>query len=89
MMLAGFIVPPWIAEKLVLLSIMISLPYVIYRILKARNIPINGSLLLILPFTFTLIFYLGFYNYLLGIAMMLWMMHLITQQKGPVSKLHS
>ena len=86
MMLAGFIVPPWIAEKLVLLLIMISLPYVIYRILKTRNIPINGSLLLILPFTFTLVFYLGFYNYLLGIAMMLWMMHLITQQTGPVSK---
>jgi hypothetical protein len=86
MMLGGFLLPAWMTEKLVILVVLMALPYVIYKILKAGNGSINGSLFLILPFTYTLIFYLGFYNYLIGVSLMLWMIHKVTLRKLQVTK---
>lgn len=64
--------PGYLAEKAVLLTFLIGLPYSFRYLIKQLN-P-SGILMAywILPFTYNLLFLLGFYNFSLGLVLLFW-----------------
>ena len=69
-MLVGL--PAFLAEKVLLLCIGIGLPLAFYSLVKKIRSEAPGPLsLLILPFVYTFLFGLGFYNFTLGLVFFL------------------
>jgi len=69
-MLVGL--PAFLAEKVLLLCIGIGLPLAFYSLVKKIRSEVPGPLsLLILPFVYTFLFGLGFYNFTLGLVFFL------------------
>src|SRR5665213_2059030 len=64
---ASCFLPAWMAEKIVLLIYFIGLPYVFRFFLSKSSAPEIFLSALIIPFTYSYFFYLGFYNFLLAL----------------------
>jgi hypothetical protein len=65
-----FFLPSFLAEKLVLLIYLIGLPLSMRYLFKAIHIQSNYLLYLIFPFTYSFIFYYGFYNFNIGLVLL-------------------
>lgn len=82
--LTGLFLPVWITEKFLLLIVLGMLPYAVFSILKAAGIKMGWQCVMVLPFLFTVLLYLGFFNYLIGVSVMLLMLNRILHWKTPV-----
>lgn len=83
---AGSVFPVWMTEKFLLLIVLGLLPYAIFRILKSAEIKAGWHLIMIFPFLFTVLLYLGFFNYLIGISVMLLLLNRIIHLKMPMTR---
>lgn len=73
--LFNLILPSFVAEKLIMLIYIVSLP-VVFRLLIKRVSPGNiYATYFIFPFIYTLMFYLGFYNFCLSISLLIYLLH--------------
>lgn len=70
--LLGSVLPAFLAEKALLLFYLIGFPLAFRSLIK--TVAPQGSLwsFLIFPFCYSFIFFLGFYNFLIGLVLMLW-----------------
>ncbi len=66
----GIFLPVWLVEKIIVLSFAVGIPFGIISLLKNLSITPSWSMLLLLPFTYTLILYLGFFNFMIALALM-------------------
>lgn len=66
-----FLLPAFLAEKLVQLCCILALPLVFRYGLRQLHSEKNSILIyFVFPFTYSYLFYLGFYNFILGLALM-------------------
>jgi len=66
----GLFLPLWAIEKLLILLIVMGTPLTIILLLNSLKIKLSWHFLLLIPFTYTLPLYLGFFNFLIGIPIM-------------------
>ncbi|MBL0341734.1 MAG: hypothetical protein IPP71_12805 [Bacteroidetes bacterium] len=67
----GLFLPLWAIEKVLILIIIAGLPLSILMLLRSLKIEISWNFLILLPFTYTLPLYLGFFNFMLAIPLSL------------------
>lgn len=67
--------PTFIAEKIVIVALLLGLPLVFRKLISA--ISPNNSLwsFTIFPFCYSFMFFLGFFNFLIGLILMFWFIH--------------
>jgi hypothetical protein len=70
MVIVGSALPVWMMEKVVLLLIVTGIPYGVLRLVHSFGATPSWHWLMLLPFTYTLILYLGFFNFLLSTVML-------------------
>lgn len=66
------ITPSFIAEKIVLLIYLVGLPISMRFFFKTLSIENKYLLYLVFPFTYSYLFYYGFYNFNIGIVLFFW-----------------
>ncbi len=67
---SGFVLPLWAIEKLLILIIVAGTPLTILLLLNTLKIKLPWHFLLLIPFTYSLPLYLGFFNFLIGIPIL-------------------
>lgn len=71
LMLLNFVLPAWVAEKALIVIYIVAFPLAYRYLVKAINPRAVWASYLAFPFVYTLLIYLGFYNFLLSIPLML------------------
>ncbi len=66
-----FFLPAFVAEKIVLIICLIGLPLSLRYLLKTLNVKSYYFIYMVFPFTYSFLFYYGFYNFNLGIILLL------------------
>ncbi len=66
------ILPAFVAEKIILLIYLIGFPLSIRYLFQVLNIRRKFLIYLIFPFTYSYLFYYGFYNFNIGVVFMFW-----------------
>lgn len=70
MIIAGTVFPVWLVEKSVLLLIVTGIPAGVTIFVRSFGAKMDWHWLMLLPFTYTLILYLGFFNFLLSTVLL-------------------
>lgn len=86
-LLAGLnsFLPSWLAEKTVVVLSVILIPLGFRYLLKQYNKGGTWGVFLIFPLSYTILFYLGFYNFCMSIGLLLFALGLFEKQKGNFS----
>ncbi len=87
---AGTILPVWLVEKIIVLFIAAGLPVGIYHLSRTFGASASWRLLFLLPFLYTLTLYLGFFNFMIALVLMLFTLSWMVkwdQLKFPFPKL--
>ncbi|MDQ3052015.1 MAG: hypothetical protein M3Q95_14125 [Bacteroidota bacterium] len=66
----GVVLPVWLVEKITVLLIVAGVPAGIYSLSRAFGALPSWQLLFLLPFLYTITLYLGFFNFMLALALM-------------------
>lgn len=86
LMLFNYLLPAWLAEKLLLLLYIITFPLAYRYLLKSINPEALSISYLVFPFIYTLLLYLGFYNFLLSIPLMLFVLACWLRKREGISR---
>lgn len=67
--IAGLVFPYWFVEKIIVLLITVGIPFSMWYLARSTGVVPGWKLFLTLPFIYSVIIYLGFFNYLLSVIL--------------------